>query len=544
MPIEQILLAGIKDGLIWYPLVLGIGLIYNHFREIDISIDGIAIGSGIIIWYTWQLSGSYTMSVFAGIIFGSLIASINAIIIEKFKVNPLMSGLVISLVIHSISLIVIGESEKIKGSSLFGSMTTVPPILVVIVIVIFLLSIYYYNSLIGLQARKYGYGIIPNTGRSGLKIRIFSYGLSGALYGLGTSIYVHTNGMVSNGGSFEFLVVSICSFLIIDKVHMYLINNLKKKIFSSLQNIINGVFKKFNSVWKKKISTKINYDVPLKALMGSIIFQVIIAFTIFIMPNLWKLVFSVMLLFLLIEFRFVRRNKSYQTISTAENQLTIKNLNFSYEGNNNLIFSNSNFTFGVGLNLIKGVNASGKTTLLKILAGELFPIDGYCNYKRQNLFHISAISRPIYFVRQNSLENNAQNMTVFENIGANVNKNYLTLPSKINNSMMQKINKSDIISNSRLKQFFIKNRNSIALKLSGGQNQLLALLQSLLSDKEIILIDEPTTGLDDKFFNEIRDILCAMSKNRIIVITSHDNRIGKFCDNIYSIHNKQVMPGT
>ena len=49
----EILRLGLFDGLVWFPFVLGIGLLYKHLKIIDVSIDGTAVISGIACAWIW-----------------------------------------------------------------------------------------------------------------------------------------------------------------------------------------------------------------------------------------------------------------------------------------------------------------------------------------------------------------------------------------------------------------------------------------------------------------------------------------------------------
>ena len=73
-------------------------------------------------------------------------------------------------------------------------------------------------------------------------------------------------------------------------------------------------------------------------------------------------------------------------------------------------------------------------------------------------------------------------------------------------------------------------RNSHPFSLSGGQMQRLALMIASLSDKQIIVLDEPTAGLDKKNLNSCIDLINEMSKTKLVLIITHDiELIAKAC---------------
>ncbi len=74
--------------------------------------------------------------------------------------------------------------------------------------------------------------------------------------------------------------------------------------------------------------------------------------------------------------------------------------------------------------------------------------------------------------------------------------------------------------------------------LSGGMKRKLNIAISLLHDPMLILLDEPTVGIDMKSKNEIGKYLVKLAKEqgKMILYTSHDmNEITTFCDRVYAI---------
>lgn len=81
-----------------------------------------------------------------------------------------------------------------------------------------------------------------------------------------------------------------------------------------------------------------------------------------------------------------------------------------------------------------------------------------------------------------------------------------------------------------LKYFNIKNLKGKSLKdLSTGQRKLISIISSLSQDKPIVLLDEPTANLDRKNAKKLINLLATYSKNKILIISSHDSIFQQLC---------------
>ena len=189
--------------------------------------------------------------------------------------------------------------------------------------------------------------------------------------------------------------------------------------------------------------------------------------------------------------------------------LELKNIT-KYYGNQKVL-ENINLKLpDVGLFLIKGKSGIGKTTLFNIISHLDEPTDGdiYYNdksYKEMKENDIANLRKEIGFIFQDSSLIN--NLTIKDNL------ELVKLIAKTNISIEDTLNKlgiSNVI-------------NKYPNILSGGEKQRVAIAIALIKNAKIILADEPTSNLDEETRKEVYKILEEISKERLVLIVSHDS---------------------
>lgn len=197
--------------------------------------------------------------------------------------------------------------------------------------------------------------------------------------------------------------------------------------------------------------------------------------------------------------------------------------------NVNLEFQNKGFYF------VLGESGSGKTTLLNVIGG-LDKIDSGeillddVNIKSYSNYQIDEYKNTkIGFVFQNY--NLINHLTILENI---------VLPTKI-----EKVNQKEIKAKAYnlLKQLNLeKETNKYPKEVSGGQLQRAAIARALITDAKVILADEPTGALDSQNSKIIMDILKEISKDRLVVMVTHNEKIAhEYADKVIELKDGQVI---
>ena len=185
---------------------------------------------------------------------------------------------------------------------------------------------------------------------------------------------------------------------------------------------------------------------------------------------------------------------------------------------------------------IMGHSGSGKSTLINILG--LLDIPSSGNYmlfgndiRKHNDVELSLMRMKNFgFVFQNFGLNN--NLKAYENV---------MIPMVINKSINTDSRKEKAIL--LLEQLGLKDRiNHFPTKLSGGEQQRVAIVRALANDPDIILADEPTGNLDVETEKMIFELLKTLSKKgKCIIVVSHSELVKKYADYVYTIENNFLV---
>lgn len=205
--------------------------------------------------------------------------------------------------------------------------------------------------------------------------------------------------------------------------------------------------------------------------------------------------------------------------------ITVKNLCKKFD--DNVIFDNFNITIETGEFVVfAGDSGCGKTTLLNIVGGLETPDSGEILVDGENIFNRK--NHREYFL--NKVGFLFQNFALVEN--KTVRENLLFVPKK---------NRTDLTIKEVLEAVGIPDKvNEKVYKLSGGEQQRVALARLLLKKCDIILADEPTGSLDSNNADAVLNILHKMNEQgRTVIIVTHSEKIIKSEKKVVLLNGKK-----
>lgn len=187
-----------------------------------------------------------------------------------------------------------------------------------------------------------------------------------------------------------------------------------------------------------------------------------------------------------------------------------------------------------------GVNGAGKSTLLKMLSGNLVPsiiencdgkilidsVDLYDNSLKDNT---SLLKEKIGFVYEQPFFYEEETVKEVLSFAINIcNQNKIEAKNNFD-KIVKQCNLTEVL-NKKIKT------------LSKGYKQRLSFAVALSNNPDILLLDEPVSGLDPIQINEIRNLILSLKKNKTIILSTHlMQEIDALCDKIIILNKGKIL---
>ncbi len=233
---------------------------------------------------------------------------------------------------------------------------------------------------------------------------------------------------------------------------------------------------------------------------------------------------------------YVKKNNLKDLSNQKFEELELKNINFAY--GNNYVFENLNYKISStskNITLIFGKNGSGKSTLINLLTGILKPLGGECIYNSkklnfENLINLTSLS--------------AQDTILFNGtLKENITMNFFSNKEKVDEDLLLRVIKlADL--EIFIESFSDKINHHISdggKNLSGGQKQRIGFARALYKNSKILILDEPSNNLDTKGKETLIENILEISKEKKIIIATHDKDLVKLDNISYEIKDKKLF---
>ena len=217
----------------------------------------------------------------------------------------------------------------------------------------------------------------------------------------------------------------------------------------------------------------------------------------------------------------------YEYVEGGKKMIEVKNLTKKYDG----VVAIDNISFKVEKGEILGFlgpNGAGKTTTLRVITGYLPPTKGSCKVAGFNVEEnpIEAKRRIGYLPENNPLYDDMKVIEYLEFIGRLREVDNLSKRIK------------EVVDICSLYEVMGKGIN----ELSRGYKQRVGLAQSIIHNPDILIMDEPTEGLDPNQKREVRELIRELGKEKTVILSTHIlPEVEVTCDRVIIINKGKIV---
>jgi len=246
----------------------------------------------------------------------------------------------------------------------------------------------------------------------------------------------------------------------------------------------------------------------------------------------------------IIDFNNIKEKEDSTAIKDIKpDNIQVEDLGFSYSENQKKIIDKLSMSISLGKKVaIVGANGAGKTTLIKLLLGLYIPQEGKISLGNKEIKHIDN-NKYISMFGVVFQDYNIYSLSLLENVIMDraFEDDYIHLE----NDIFRTLKNSDFIIDNKLvnglKTRLTKEFSQKDIKLSIGQEQKIAISRVLYSDKQYIVLDEPSSSLDPEAEFNFNNTIAEYSNDKTIILISHRLSTTKNADIIYVINESKIV---
>lgn len=188
------------------------------------------------------------------------------------------------------------------------------------------------------------------------------------------------------------------------------------------------------------------------------------------------------------------------------------------------------YTFGAGVYGLLGVNGAGKTTLMRMICTLIKPTEGTLTWDGEDIFGMDGEYRKIlgYLPQDFGFY---PDFTVYD---------YLLYIASIKGlrPLTARERAGELIKQMGLE----KVKNKKMKKLSGGTKRRAGIAQAMLNNPEILILDEPTAGLDPSERIRFRNLISELAQERLVLLSTHIiEDVQSVCNQLVVIHRGRIL---
>ena len=216
--------------------------------------------------------------------------------------------------------------------------------------------------------------------------------------------------------------------------------------------------------------------------------------------------------------------------------LEVKNLSFQYSGTSEMAINNLSLDITMGESIgIMGSSGAGKTTLIDLLLGLLPPKSGTIFYNKKELGNnLSDWSQKVAYL--------PQEVFIFDDtIRNNISIGYddVDFADEALDKVVKQVQLDDLIE--RLPNGYDTILGERGTRLSGGQRQRIALARALFHKRDVLIMDESTSAIDNETEKEILEEIQQLKGQKTTIVIAHRISTLKYCDRIYRLERGSVV---